>query len=172
MNNPIRTCVICKEKKEKKELFRLAKSKEDKYLFDEKQKSQSRAIYLCKTHECISRFSKNKRYKFEMEDLVKMVSLLKKEKKDYLGILKAMRNSEHITFGINMVIEDLEHIHFIILAEDISEKNDKKLVNKAKEKDIPFIHFGSKKILGDIFGKDEINVIAIKNKKIARGLLE
>lgn len=171
-NTSIRTCVVCKEKKEKKNLFRIAKINENNYSFDEKQKMQTRSIYVCKTHECIKRISKNKKYNIKSEDLLKMVNLLKKETKNYISILKAMKNSEHLTFGINMVIEDIEHIHFLILAEDISEKNDKKIIVKAKEFNIPFVHFGSKIELGEIFNKDEINVIAIKNKKIARGLLE
>lgn len=171
-NIPIRTCVVCKEKKEKKDLFRIAKINENNYSFDEKQKMQTRSIYICKTHECIKRISKNKKYNIKSEDLLKMINLLKKETKNYISILKAMKNSEHLTFGINMVMEDIEHIHFLILAEDISEKNDKKIVTKAKEFNIPFVHFGSKIELGEIFNKEEINVIAIKNKKIARGLLE
>lgn len=171
-NIPIRTCVVCKEKKEKKNLFRIAKINENNYSFDEKQKMQTRSIYICKTHECIKRISKNKKYNIKSEDLLKMINLLKKETKNYISILKAMKNSEHLTFGINMVMEDIEHIHFLILAEDISEKNDKKIVTKAKEFNIPFVHFGSKIELGEIFNKEEINVIAIKNKKIARGLLE
>lgn len=173
MNNiSIRTCVVCKEKKEKKDLFRIAKINENNYSFDEKQKMQTRSIYVCKTHECIKRISKNKKYNIKSEDLLKMINLLKKESKNYISILKAMKNSEHLTFGINMVMEDIEHIHFLILAEDISEKNDKKIIAKAKEFNIPFVHFGSKIELGEIFNKEEINVIAVKNKKIARGLLE
>ena len=119
MNNiSIRTCVVCKEKKEKKNLFRIAKINENNYSFDEKQKMQTRSIYVCKTHECIKRISKNKKYNIKSEDLLKMVNLLKKETKNYISILKAMKNSEHLTFGINMVIEDIEHIHFLILAEE------------------------------------------------------
>ncbi len=43
MNNqdfPERTCLICKDKKDKKDLFRLVKTGEDKYAFDEKQKEK------------------------------------------------------------------------------------------------------------------------------------
>lgn len=171
-NTSIRTCVICKEKKEKDKLFRIAKIKENNYLFDEKQKMQTRSIYVCKSHECIRRISKNKKYNIKMDDFFKMINLLKKENKNYINILKAMKNSEYLTFGVNMVLEDIEHIHFLILAEDILEKNDKKIITKAKKFNIPFVHFGSKIELGEIFNKEEINVIAIKNKKIARGLLE
>lgn len=100
-----------------------------------------------------------------------MAGKLKKENKDYINLLKTMRNSQGLTFGINMVLDEMEHIHFLILAKDISEKNSNKLLTKAKELNIPYIYYGTKEELGEIFNKDEITVIAVKNKKIARGLL-
>lgn len=167
---PERTCTICREKKDKKELFRIVE-KHESYIFDEKQVEQSRGTYVCKTKECVQRLSKHKKIKISMEELLKMANLLKNEKKDYLNILKAMRNSQALTFGINMVFDEIEKIHFIVMAEDISEKNDKKIVTKCKEMNIPYIYHGTKAQLGEVFNKDEITVIAVKNKKIARGLV-
>ena len=102
---------------------------------------------------------------------MKMLSLLKKGEKDYLNILKAMKNSQVLSFGMNMVLDEIEHTHFLVLAQDISEKNEKKLLLKAKELNINFVYFGNKNQLGDIFGKDEVSVVGVKNKKIARGLI-
>ena len=167
-HTPERTCVVCREKKNKSELFRIAKTSESNYSFDEKQKLQARAIYVCKTHECIKRISKNKKYSLIIEDLLTMVNLLKKQSKDYLNILKAMKNSEHLTFGINMVMEDIQHIHFLIIAEDISEKNDKKIIAKAKEFNIPYAHFGDKAQLGDIFNKDETRYFKYEKRNLGR----
>ena len=96
---PERTCLICKDKKDKKDLFRLIKTKEDKYVFDEKQKQQSRGYYICKTHECLQRLSKHKKIKMNTDDLMKMLNLLKKGEKDYLNILKAMKNSQVLSFA-------------------------------------------------------------------------
>ena len=101
-----------------------------------------------------------------------MLNLLKKDSKDYLKILRAMKNSQELVFGINMIFDEIEKVHFIIIAEDISERNDKRITAKAKEKNIPYVHYGKKNELGDIFNKEEINVIAVKNKKVARGLIE
>lgn len=168
---PERTCLICKEKRDKKDLFRLVKTGEEKYVFDEKQKQQSRGYYICKTHECLKRLSKHKKIKMGTDDLMKMLNLLKKGEKDYLNILKAMKNSQTLSFGMNMVLEEIEHTHFLVLAEDISEKNERKLLVKAKELNITFVYFGNKNQLGDIFGKDEVSVVGVKDKKIARGLI-
>ena len=106
------------------------------------------------------------------DDLMKMLNLLKKGEKDYLNILKAMKNSQALSFGMNMVLEDIEHTHFLVLEEDISEKNERKLLTKAKELNIKFVYFGSKNQLGEVFGKDEVSVIAVKSKKMARGLID
>lgn len=46
---PERSCIICRDKKEKSKLFRLAKIKEISYEFDKEQKKQTRAIYVCKS---------------------------------------------------------------------------------------------------------------------------
>ena len=82
-----------------------------------------------------------------------------------------MKNSQVLSFGMNMVLDEIEHTHFLVLAQDISEKNEKKLLLKAKELNINFVYFGNKNQLGDIFGKDEVSVVGVKNKKIARGLI-
>lgn len=167
-----RTCLICREKKEKKDLFRLVKLGEDRYCFDEKQKAQSRGYYICKSHECLKRLAKHKKIKVSTDDLMKMLNHLKKGEKDYLNILKAMKNSQALSFGMNMVLEEIEHTHFLVLAEDISEKNERKLLAKAKELDIKYVYFGNKNQLGEIFGKGEVSVIAVKSKKMARGLID
>lgn len=169
-HSPERSCIVCREKKEKKDLFRLGEIGE-KLIFDQDQKEQCRGKYVCKTRECLQKLSKHKKVKISIEELVKMANLLKKEQKDYLNILKAMRNSQALTFGINMVFDEIEHIHFIVIAEDISEKNDSKIVAKAKEHKIPYIYYGTKAQLGEIFSKNEVTVIAVKDKKIARGLV-
>jgi len=165
-----RTCIICRKKHTKDELFRIVE-KGDKYIFDEKMKSQKRGTYICRSQECVNRLSKHKKIKVEIDDLLKMLSLLKKDTKDYLKVLKAMKNSQELVFGVNMIFDEIEKIHFMIIAEDISEKNDNKLIRKANENNIHYIHYGSKVQLGEIFDKEEVNVIAIKNKRVARGLI-
>ncbi len=170
VNSPERTCTICKAKNDKEKLFRLIET-ENGYSFDEKQIGQARGTYVCKNKECLQRLSKHKKIKVSMEELLKMANLLKNEKKDYLNILHAMRKSQALVFGMNMVLDEIEHIHFIIIAEDISDKNDNKLVTKAKERNIPYVICGTKSQLGEIFGKDEVTVIAINSKQVARGLI-
>lgn len=170
-NKTERTCIVCREKNEKKNLFRIAK-KGTKYVYDREQKMQTRGAYICKTHECVKRLSKHKKYNIEISEFSKMLEDLKKGAKDYIGILNAMKTSDYLSFGMNMVFEDIKQVHFIIIAEDISDKNDKKIITKAKEMGISYVHSNTKSELGEIFGKSEVTVIGVKNKKVARGLIE
>jgi len=169
--SPERTCLVCREKKEKKDLFRIAEV-EGKYVYDVNQTIQARGTYVCKTHECIKRLAKNKKINLSNEDLYNMAMTVKKAQKNYLSLLETMKRSEFLVFGINMVNEDIKKIHFLIIAEDISEKNDKRIMRLAREHNIKFIHYGSKAQLGAIFDKAEVNLIGIKSKKVARGMTE
>jgi len=168
---PERTCLVCREKKEKKDLFRIAEV-DNQYVYDVNQDIQARGTYVCKTHECLKRLAKNKKINLSNEDLYKMATTVKKAQKNYLSLLETMKRSEFLVFGINMVNDDIKKIHFLIIAEDISEKNDKRIMRLAREHNIKYIHYGSKAQLGAIFDKTEVNLIGIKSKKVARGMTE
>lgn len=52
---PIRTCIICKEKKSKYELIRIAAGKDGIARRDDKAKIGGRGAYVCPRKECIER---------------------------------------------------------------------------------------------------------------------
>ena len=79
---PIRTCVACGGKKNKKEMLRVVKS-EDSALFDEKQRESGRGFYICKDLKCIKKKKKNKRNALDAESaehLKKHLDVVEKEK--------------------------------------------------------------------------------------------
>ena len=55
-----RTCIGCRDKKNKKELFRIVNSKEKGIIVDFNQKEQGRGTYICKNNECLKKAIKNK----------------------------------------------------------------------------------------------------------------
>ena len=169
---PERTCALCRSKNEKKELFRLAKIDESHYIFDKEQKKQSRAIYICKNLACLGKLSKHNKLKIEPQEMLTMLNIVNKANKNYLNILSTMKNSGELVFVVNLLFENINKIHFIILAEDISKKNEEKLLKKIEELDIPFKRIGTMEDLGKIFNKTEVNVVGITDKKMARGLID
>lgn len=169
---PGRTCVICRSKNEKSKLFRLTKVNEAFYEFDKEQKKQSRAVYVCKSLSCLGKLAKHNKVKVDSQDLMTMLNIINKANKNYLNILNSMKNSGELVFGINLLFENIEHVHFIVMAQDISKKNEDKIFRRITELKIPYIVVGTMQELGKIFNKEEITVIGIKDKKMARGLIK
>lgn len=171
-HTPERTCIICRKKDEKSKLFRLAKLNEGFYEFDKEQKKQSRAVYVCKSLNCLGKLAKHNKVKLDSQDLMSMLNIINKANKNYLNILNSMKNSGELVFGINLLFENIEHVHFVVIAQDISKKNEEKIFRKIKELKIPYVIVGTMEDLGKIFNKEEITVIGIKDKKMAKGLIE
>ena len=57
---PKRSCIVCREKLEKNEFYRIVRDKENKVFFDKSGKANGRGAYCCKKEECIDKLSKVK----------------------------------------------------------------------------------------------------------------
>lgn len=66
---PQRTCMGCNEKKDKKELIRIVKNKENEITIDKTGKKEGRGSYICNNEECLEKLIKSKRLEriFEMK---------------------------------------------------------------------------------------------------------
>ena len=58
---PQRTCVGCNEKKDKAELLRIVKNKNNELNIDKTGKMQGRGAYICNNITCLEKAIKNKR---------------------------------------------------------------------------------------------------------------
>jgi len=65
---PQRTCIGCNEKKDKKDLIRIVKNKENEINIDRTGKMPGRGAYMCDNIECLNKAIKSKRLErtFEM----------------------------------------------------------------------------------------------------------
>ncbi len=57
---PVRQCVGCQEMKNKKEMIRVIRTKEDEFLLDATGKKNGRGAYICPDRECLKKAVKNK----------------------------------------------------------------------------------------------------------------
>jgi predicted RNA-binding protein YlxR (DUF448 family) len=85
---PIRSCIICKQKKEKKDLFRIV-SLNNKAYYDKNQTENVRGIYICKDKKCTDKLlqivNKGKiKFKIDLdnESLKNVIEVLKIEMGD------------------------------------------------------------------------------------------
>lgn len=58
---PQRTCMGCNQKKDKKDLVRIVKNKENQINIDKTGKIQGRGAYICNNIECLENVIKTKR---------------------------------------------------------------------------------------------------------------
>lgn len=57
---PLRMCLGCKEQKEKRDLIRVVKTKEDTFSLDPTGRMNGRGAYICNDSECLKKAVKNK----------------------------------------------------------------------------------------------------------------
>jgi len=55
-----RTCVVCRQTKDKTLMFRIVKNKDGEIKVSESSKDQGRGAYICKSQECIDKAEKKK----------------------------------------------------------------------------------------------------------------
>lgn len=58
---PQRTCMGCNSKRDKKDLIRIVKNKEEQISIDKTGKQEGRGAYLCNDIQCLEKVKKSKR---------------------------------------------------------------------------------------------------------------
>ena len=58
---PLRSCISCGEKRDKKELIRLALDQNHQLVRDDLGTKEGRGAYICKSDSCLKKLSKHKR---------------------------------------------------------------------------------------------------------------
>ena len=66
-NIPQRTCTVCRKQKNKNELLRIVKNKENIIKVDENGKEPGRGAYICYDMECLEKAKKSKRLEKDLE---------------------------------------------------------------------------------------------------------
>lgn len=64
---PQRTCLGCKESKDKKELIRIVKQNDGKIFIDKTGKANGRGAYICNNIDCLEKAIKSKRLENNFE---------------------------------------------------------------------------------------------------------
>lgn len=57
---PLRRCTGCGEMKDKREMMRVVKTKENEFFLDESGKANGRGAYICNSKNCLELACKNK----------------------------------------------------------------------------------------------------------------
>ena len=66
-NKPQRTCMGCNQKKDKNQLIRIVKNKENEISVDRTGKKEGRGAYICDDAQCLEKVIKSKRLEKVLE---------------------------------------------------------------------------------------------------------
>lgn len=174
-NRFLRTCITCREAKDKEQLYRFVVV-ENKVILDFYNKINSRGFYVCKSRECIEdlniRRIKNSLKKdidvyIDKKEIFQILKInLEKKLKSYLHLSK---KSGNLVGTVNRYIEQRKSgkkFKIVFLGKDISENSLKKL-KPYLDKCIVNTTFFTKRTLGEIFNKDKVNIAAIEDCRFA-----
>ena len=67
---PQRTCMGCNQKKDKKDLIRIVKNKQNEITVDRTGKQEGRGAYICDNPECLEKVIKSKRLERVLETTI------------------------------------------------------------------------------------------------------
>ena len=59
-NEIIRTCIVCREKKDKSHFIRIVKSADNNFFVDKTNKASGRGCYVCNHDDCLGKLKKSR----------------------------------------------------------------------------------------------------------------
>lgn len=167
----LRTCLGCRQSRAQDELVRYVTDPTGEVVLDYRKKLPGRGAYTCAERTCIEAAVKRNQFdrafkgtaaKASAERLIGMLeeAVLTKVK----GLIGMARKSSQVVSGSNLVLSTLDTggISFVLMALDISEGVGEKVAHKAKRASVACYRFEDKGTLGELIGRGERSVVALK----------
>jgi len=178
-NNPIRTCVSCREKKDKTSLLRWVEHNGKIYL-DWRKSAPGRSVYTCSSSACVKKlytlnsfspkFFKGKP-EFALDKESIQASILEKAEKSISYFFSLSLKSGVLIKGQMLIYENLKsnsaQFSLIILSSDISDRVKTKIYTLAGENSDSIILFSNKNSLGRMTGSRAVGTLALKKSEIS-----
>jgi len=168
--DPQRSCLACREVKDKKSLLRFVLAPDNTVVPDLQQKLPGRGVYTCLKGSCLTRAAQKKQFSrgFKGEVLgadaeVLMRQVTEKLEERIAGYLCLANKSGKIASGSDQVLDKLKKgdVGILIIATDISVDIGQKFRGIAKLKGVACMALFTKDHLGELIGKELRSVLAV-----------
>ena len=179
---PQRTCVACRQTKDKNQLIRYVVAPDGALMVDYLQRLPGRGAYTCIERQCLldavkkNSFQRCFKGQCPQVDSIQLVGQVTQAvEKKITSLIGMARKSKQFIAGSNAVIEALRKgspLALIITATDISTTIEKKIAALALRKHIDTARFYDKQTMGQLLGKEERSVVAIQTGLLADSLLK
>lgn len=172
-DKPQRSCLACRETRDKDGLIRFVLSPDGEIVPDLDAKLPGRGSYTCNDSRCLSAAIKqrgfNRAYKQELRPVSpeQMIELLKKLMRDrILGYLGLANKAGKIISGGSLVTDSVRSVSkpgLVLVATDVSEAIGEKIEYIARSNHVPMYCLFEKDDFGAILGKAPRSAIAVRN---------
>jgi predicted RNA-binding protein YlxR (DUF448 family) len=168
--DPQRTCLACREVKEKRSLLRFVLAPDRTVVPDLQQKLPGRGVYTCMKGSCLTRAAQKKQFSrgFKGEVLGAEADALTRQVTEKLeeriaGYLCLANKGGKIVSGSDQVMDKLKKggAGILFLATDISADIGEKFRGLAKFKGVACMSLFTKERLGELIGKELRSVLAV-----------
>lgn len=175
-----RSCLGCRLVIDQTALVRYVVSPEGEVLVDYRHKLPGRGAYTCLDRNCIESAVKRRQFdrafkrslrEIDATALRNAIRLQIRER--ILNLLGMARKSANVVSGSSMVMENLggrTDLVLVLMAEDVSVAIGEKASGKASMAGIPFYRLFDKGTLGQVLGKGERSVVALKAGLLAESV--
>ena len=179
---PQRTCVSCRQTKNKRELIRYVLAPDNSVLVDYRQHLPGRGGYTCFSVTCLQNAVKRKGFQrcfksqklmVATDQLLTQLTLAVEQK--ITSLLGMARKSGQLISGSNAIIDALRKrtpLALVVIAIDISPAIGQKIEALAAKNKTECVRLYTKHQLGLMLGKEERSVIAVQSGKLADSLLD
>ncbi len=167
---PQRSCLACRETKDKGSLLRFVLAPDLTVVPDLLQKLPGRGVYTCMKLSCLTRAAQKKQFSrgfkgevlgAEAQNLTRQIT--EKLEERIASYLSLANKAGKIVSGSDQVLEKLKKggIGLLFIATDISADIGEKFRSVAKLKDVRCMTMFTKEHLGGLIGKELRSVVAV-----------
>jgi len=168
--DPQRSCLACREVKDKKSLLRFVLAPDNTVVPDLQQKLPGRGVYTCMKGSCLTRAAQKKQFSrgFKGEVIGAEADVLVRQVTDKLeeriaSYLSLANKGGKIASGSDQVMDKLKKggVGILFVATDISADIGEKFRGIAKLKGVVCMALFTKERLGELIGKELRSVLAV-----------
>lgn len=175
-HRPQRTCLGCRKALDKEALVRYVLTPDRRVVCDYRGKLPGRGAYTCIDRQCLSEAVRRKQFNRAFRGEVAcgepaelLEQLVAQVRERILALVGMARKSGQALSGSSLVLDTLGggDLALVLVSEDISEAIGTKVATRANHVDVACFTMFDKQLLGQILGKGERSVLALKRGPLA-----
>lgn len=176
-HKPQRTCLGCRTALLRDELVRYVATPDGTVTVDYRQRLPGRGAYTCLSRSCLEQAVKRHQFARALHreglqaDAAALGSeLLEQIRGRIINLLGMARKAGQVVSGSSLVLDQLtsrDPVVLVLAADDMSQAIAERVAGKAQATAVAFYRMFDKELLGQVLGKGERSVVALKGGALA-----